>query len=122
MSPNRVSLLYITSEVIGAAMRSARRLCRPNSRPGRPGRLPLLKMPCIVLLFLTTVLRGPNVFGQQRPNILLILPDQLRAAGIGCMGNSDVRTPYIDQLAREGMLFRRTYANVPVCCPARATL
>jgi arylsulfatase A-like enzyme len=76
----------------------------------------------VVFLLLVAALHGTNAFGQQRPNILLILPDQLRAAGIGCMGNSDVRTPHIDQLARDGMHFRRTYANVPVCCPARATL
>src|SRR5687767_1805906 len=107
MSPNRVSLLYMTSQLIGAARRSGRGLCRPNCRGGRQplgrlvavsssngGRLSLLGTSCIVLLFLASVLPGPNAFGQQRPNILLILPDQLRAAGIGCMGNPDVRTPY----------------------------
>ena len=57
-----------------------------------------------------------------RPNILLILPDQMRGSAMGCMGNPDVRTPNLDRLAREGVLFRRTYANVPVCCPARAIL
>src|SRR5947199_993887 len=57
-----------------------------------------------------------------RPNVLLILPDQMRARAMGCMGTPDVRTPNIDKLAAEGMLFRHTYANVPVCCPARAIL
>jgi arylsulfatase A-like enzyme len=38
------------------------------------------------------------------------------------MGNPDVQTPHIDQLASEGMLFRRTFANSPICCPARATI
>jgi arylsulfatase A-like enzyme len=57
-----------------------------------------------------------------RPNILIILPDQMRGSAMGCMGNPDVQTPHIDRLAREGVLFRRTYANVPVCCPARAIL
>ena len=41
---------------------------------------------------------------------------------MGCAGNAEIQTPHIDRLAKEGMLFRRTYANVPVCCPARATL
>lgn len=58
----------------------------------------------------------------ERPNILLILPDQMRASAMGCDGNAEVKTPHIDRLAAEGMRFRRTYANVPVCCPARAIL
>ena len=56
------------------------------------------------------------------PNILLILPDQMRASAMGCDGNTEVKTPNIDRLAAEGMRFSRTYANVPVCCPARAIL
>jgi arylsulfatase A-like enzyme len=60
--------------------------------------------------------------GADRPNILLILPDQMRASAMGCMGNTQVQTPHIDRLASEGILFRKTYANVPVCCPARAIL
>jgi len=58
----------------------------------------------------------------RRPNILLIFPDQLRAQALGCMGNPDVRTPNLDRLAAEGILFRQTLANTPVCCPARANL
>lgn len=58
----------------------------------------------------------------RRPNILLIIPDQLRAQALGCMGNPDVKTPHIDRLASQGVLFRQTFANTPVCCPARAVL
>jgi arylsulfatase A-like enzyme len=58
----------------------------------------------------------------RRPNILLVMPDQLRAQSIGCMGNTDVRTPHIDRLASQGVLFSNTLANSPVCCPARAIL
>lgn len=57
-----------------------------------------------------------------KPNILLILPDQMRASAMGCDGNKQVKSPNIDRLAAEGILFKRTYANVPVCCPARAIL
>lgn len=59
---------------------------------------------------------------QRRPNVLLIIPDQLRAQALGCMGNEDVRTPNLDRLASQGVLFRQTFANTPVCCPARAIL
>jgi arylsulfatase A-like enzyme len=56
------------------------------------------------------------------PNVLFIMPDEWRGQALGCMGNPDVQTPNLDQLAGEGILFRRTFANTPVCCPARATI
>jgi arylsulfatase A-like enzyme len=59
---------------------------------------------------------------KQRPNVLFILPDEWRGQALRCMGNPDVQTPHIDQLAAEGILFRQTFANTPVCCPARATI
>jgi arylsulfatase A-like enzyme len=58
----------------------------------------------------------------RRPNILFILPDQLRSQALGCMGNPDVHTPNIDRLASEGLVLPNTYANTPVCCPARANM
>ena len=58
----------------------------------------------------------------KRPNILFLFPDQMRAQAMGCMGNPDVKTPNLDQLASEGILFRNTFANTPVCCPARANI
>jgi arylsulfatase A-like enzyme len=65
---------------------------------------------------------APLAVRPRRPNILFLLPDQLRAQALGCMGNRDVRTPHLDRLAREGVLFRNSLANSPVCCPARAIL
>ncbi len=56
------------------------------------------------------------------PNILFILPDQLRSQALGCMGNPDVRTPNIDRMAAEGLILPNTFANTPVCCPARANI
>jgi arylsulfatase A-like enzyme len=56
------------------------------------------------------------------PSFLIILPDQLRAQALGCMGSTDIRTPHLDALAKEGLLFRNTFANSPVCCPARAVI
>lgn len=83
--------------------------------------------PCISQILLMAVLgictiSFDEVKAVERPNILLILPDQMRASAMGCDGNPEVKTPNIDQLAIEGMRFPRTYANVPVCCPARAIL
>jgi arylsulfatase A-like enzyme len=73
-------------------------------------------------LVLLAALAVPARAGERPPNVLVIVPDQLRAQALGCMGNPDVKTPNIDKLAAEGILFRQTFANTPVCCPARAIL
>ncbi len=57
-----------------------------------------------------------------RPNIILILADDLGLADTGCYGARDIRTPHIDGLAREGVRFTHAYANAPVCSPTRAAL
>ncbi len=58
----------------------------------------------------------------EKPNILFIFPDQWRSDFIGAKGGEFVHTPNIDRLAREGVLFTRSYAATPTCLPARATL
>jgi arylsulfatase A-like enzyme len=69
-----------------------------------------------------TIAAGESPPQGRRPSVLLILPDQWRGQDLGCMGNSEVRTPHLDRLASQGILFRKTFANTPVCCPARAIL
>ncbi len=71
------------------------------------------------LLALIVVVSGAEA---KPPNILLILPDQMRGMDMGCAGNREVKTPNLDRLASGGVLFRNTFANTPVCCPARAIL
>lgn len=56
------------------------------------------------------------------PNILLITADQWRGDCLSIAGHPCVKTPNIDALAREGVLFRRHYAGAAPCSPARATL
>ena len=56
------------------------------------------------------------------PNIIMVLCDQLRAFDVGCYGNSVIRTPHIDQLARDGVRFQTSVTNNPVCTPARSIL
>ena len=57
----------------------------------------------------------------KRPNLVFILTDNHGAWTLGCYGNKDIRTPNIDKLASEGMLFERALSSNPVCSPARAT-
>jgi arylsulfatase A-like enzyme len=73
-------------------------------------------------LCLALVGSSPAAEPARRPNVLIVIPDQFRAQALGCMGNPDVHTPHLDRLAAEGILFRQTFANTPVCCPARAVL
>ncbi len=56
-----------------------------------------------------------------RPNIILILADDLGWADVGCYGNTFNETPNIDRLARQGMRFTQFYAG-PVCSPTRTNL
>lgn len=58
----------------------------------------------------------------ERPNILLILADDLAAWMLGCYGNQEIRTPHMDFLARTGVRFRNSYVATPVCSASRATL
>ncbi|HEX6962449.1 MAG TPA: sulfatase-like hydrolase/transferase [Lacipirellula sp.] len=58
----------------------------------------------------------------QRPNVVLILADNQGPWTLGCYGNPEIRTPNIDRLAREGVLFEHCYSSNAVCSPTRATL
>jgi choline-sulfatase len=60
--------------------------------------------------------------GKNRPNILLIIADQLAAPFLAVYGHPVVRTPNIDRLAKEGVIFEHAYSPSPLCAPARATL
>ncbi|RME71110.1 MAG: sulfatase [Verrucomicrobia bacterium] len=61
---------------------------------------------------------GTNV-GAPRPNILVILCDDLGYADVGFNGSPDIRTPSIDRLARDGMVFTSAYVVHPFCGPSR---
>ena len=57
---------------------------------------------------------------QERPNILVILADDLGYSDLGCYGG-EIRTPNLDTLASDGLRFTQTY-NSSRCCPSRASL
>ena len=56
------------------------------------------------------------------PNIILIVADDLGYGDLGAYGQTQIQTPYLDQLAEEGMLFTDFYAGSTVCAPSRAVL
>src|SRR5262249_31636165 len=57
-----------------------------------------------------------------RPNVLLIVADDLGYHDVGFNGRKAWRTPNLDRLARQGTVFRRWYVAAPVCAPSRAAL
>jgi arylsulfatase A-like enzyme len=57
-----------------------------------------------------------------RPNIIWIFGDQMRAQATGYMGDPNVHTPNIDRLAQEGLAFTSAVSGCPLCCPYRGSL
>ena len=55
----------------------------------------------------------------QRPNIVLIMADQLAPQFTGTYGHPVVKTPHMDKLAARGMRFDAAYCNSPLCAPSR---
>lgn len=71
------------------------------------------------------LLSGPGPFlpaAGSKPNIILILADDLGWSELGCYGHTFNETPNLDRLAALGMRFTQTYAAAPVCSPYRASL
>ena len=66
--------------------------------------------------------RAADAPPKKRPNVLFILCDDLRPAALGCYGSKEVRTPNIDRLAKEGVLFRNTFCTTSLCSPSRASI
>ncbi len=57
-----------------------------------------------------------------RPNILLVMADQLTPSVLRAYGNAVAQTPHLDALAEEGVVFESAYCNSPLCAPSRASL
>ena len=67
-----------------------------------------------------TLARTPSTSG--KPNILMIMVDDLGYGDLSSYGATDLRTPHIDRLVTAGVRFDNFYANCPVCSPTRASL
>ncbi len=60
--------------------------------------------------------------GRRRPNVVLVLADDLGYGELGAYGQKLIRTPNLDRLSAEGTRFTQVYAGSPVCAPSRAVL
>ena len=75
----------------------------------------------LILLFVASVALAQKGSGK-RPNIVLILADDLGYGDVGFNGQKLIRTPNIDRLAKEGTKFSQFYAGTSVCAPSRSSL
>src|SRR4051812_13270418 len=72
-----------------------------------------------VFLFAVTTLAGTTA---KKPNILLIVADDLGYGELSLQGNPQIPTPHIDSLAKSGVRFTSGYVSGPYCSPTRAGL
>ena len=81
---------------------------------------------CVAAIFILATLPGKGQatrmnHSNKRPNILFIAIDDLRPE-LGCYGADHIRSPNIDKLATQGVLFKRAYCQAPHCGPSRSSL
>lgn len=88
-----------------------------KDRPPRKGLAALLA----ALALAATGAAGSGI-RPPRPNVVLIVADDLGYGGVGCYGEKEIPTPHIDSLARNGVRFTNGYVTCPVCSPTRAAL
>ncbi len=73
--------------------------------------------PLVALLCFASVLRG-----NEKPNVVYIMADELGYYELSCMGNPNLQTPRIDAMARQGVRFTQALAGSSVCAPTRCCL
>jgi arylsulfatase A-like enzyme len=80
--------------------------------------------PCVAVLFAVAIATcvAFTANASKKPNIIIIVGDDLGYADLGCQGAKDVKTPNIDSIARNGVRFTDGYVSCPVCSPTRAGL
>ncbi|GIZ09479.1 sulfatase [Flavobacterium sp. UMI-01] len=74
-----------------------------------------------VLVVMTYLGCTLGMMAQEKPNVVVFLVDDLRTE-LGCYGNPIVKSPNIDALAKEGVLFQKAYAQQALCAPSRMSL
>ena len=76
----------------------------------------------IICLFLATLAYSQDKKIGTKPNIIIILCDDLGRGDLGAYGHPIIKTPNLDKMAKKGILFTDCYASSPVCSPSRAGL
>lgn len=74
------------------------------------------------LLIFFLLLISEIIFSQNKPNIVLIIADDVSWDDLGCYGNKDVKTPNIDRLASQGIRFDNFFLTASSCSPSRNSI
>ena len=82
----------------------------------------ILLLAMMTILFAGCKIRPKEHVLVQKPNILFLLADDLGYGELGCYGQEVIKTPVLDDLAKQGMRFTDFYAGNPLCSPSRAVL
>lgn len=75
-----------------------------------------------LILFLLCLISASLLADNAKPNVVFLLSDDQGWADYGFMGHPHVKTPHLDQLASEGLLYERGYVTAPLCRPSLASL
>lgn len=75
----------------------------------------------LAVCLLVHVAGGATAASPPRPNIVLLLADDLGYGDVACHGHPDLQTPHLDAMAAAGLRFERFYAQSPVCSPTRGS-
>ncbi len=75
-----------------------------------------------LLLTITAVASIATSMAAEKPNILFIFADDLGYGDLGYTGSTQIKTPNVDQLAKQGVVFDRAYVTAPFCGPSRAAV
>jgi arylsulfatase A-like enzyme len=94
----------------------------PNNRDRRPPVLPAAVSLVAILSVFALHLAHTQAQTASRPNVILVVIDDMGWADLGCYGSKLHKTPHIDGLAAGGMRFTQGYAACPVCSPTRASI
>ncbi|OYV03835.1 MAG: sulfatase, partial [Verrucomicrobiales bacterium VVV1] len=85
--------------------------------------MPLMnRITTVLTVLLLSVLPARSQASDLKPNIILIMADDLGYGSLGCYGSKEIKTPNIDALAAGGMRFIDFHSNGPMCSPTRAAL
>lgn len=91
--------------------------CRRFERPA------LFRITTVVLAAaILQMVSSVSLRAGDRPNLILILADDLGYGDLGCFGQKQIQTPRLDQMAKEGMRWTQFYAGNTVCAPSRSVL
>ncbi|MDQ8195880.1 sulfatase [Coraliomargarita sp. SDUM461004] len=82
----------------------------------------LFYVPAICLATVASLLASASQAEPERPNVVMIIVDDLGWRDLGCYGSELYQTPAVDALAAEGLSFSNAYASSPLCTPTRASI